>query len=258
MPRVNIAHADESPVVPFPDLPGISPDGSIRTKEIFRGEPLALWIHELQPGTCLQWDRPPVGHAIYVVAGEAVAASTSVGTGGAVIIEHRARGSIRAGDGGVRLAHFHRLDCDEAARSGGHTHIVGPRGVAHVNTGDGRSYTLLADANCPTCELWLHRAQDMPPGYLAKPHKHTSDEIIFILQGAMRVGRKELTAGSALSIHRDTAYSFSSGPEGLGFLNFRDREPFYIAVTRDGTDPQPINERELILNGVFFGKQIAE
>lgn len=258
MPRVSFSHTDDLPVVSFPQLPGISSDGLVASQEVFREGPLAMWTHELQPGSSVRWHQPPVGHAMYVMAGDAAVGSSAIGVGGAVIVEHGAQGSVTAGEGTVRLAHFHRVAAVAESRAGGHTHVVGQGGLAHIDARDGRSYTLLADASCPTCELWLHRAKDMPPGYPAKPHKHTSDEIIFILGGSMLVGRKELTPGAALSIEKDTAYAFTAGPRGLALLNFRDRMPFYIAVTRDGTVPEPINERELILNGVFFGKRSAE
>jgi quercetin dioxygenase-like cupin family protein len=52
-------------------------------------------------------------------------------------------------------------------------------------------------------------------------HAHTEDEIIYVVSGALHVGRRVLPAGSALFIEKDTLYTFRAGPEGCTFLNFR-------------------------------------
>ncbi len=61
----------------------------------------------------------------------------------------------------------------------------------------------------------------LPPGLLVEPHAHSRDEVIAILEGSIRLGRRELGPGSAVSVTADTLYTFRVGPEGVRFLNFR-------------------------------------
>ena len=92
----------------------------------------------------------------------------------------------------------------------------------------GTSGGLHADARCPTCEVWLHE-NTMPgmPDEAARElgdrgvHSHSEDEIIFVTRGSMRLGNRLYGPGTALAIAADTMYSFTPGPDGLSFINFR-------------------------------------
>jgi quercetin dioxygenase-like cupin family protein len=59
------------------------------------------------------------------------------------------------------------------------------------------------------------------PNAVVNSHAHTEDEIIYVLAGELRVGRRVLPAGSALFIEKNTLYTFAAGPAGCTFLNFR-------------------------------------
>ena len=63
-------------------------------------------------------------------------------------------------------------------------------------------------------------------------HAHAADEIIYILDGELRMGRKRLGPGSSAYICGNTLYGFSAGADGVRFLNFRAaaNTPF---ITRD-------------------------
>jgi hypothetical protein len=54
-------------------------------------------------------------------------------------------------------------------------------------------------------------------------HAHEEDEIMFVLEGELHIGRRVLPYGSAIFIPAHTLYAFRSGPTGLTFLNFRPR-----------------------------------
>lgn len=56
-------------------------------------------------------------------------------------------------------------------------------------------------------------------------HSHSEDEIIFVAAGAMRLGHMLVGPGTAIAIAADTLYSFTPGPEGLSFVNFRAAMP---------------------------------
>lgn len=64
---------------------------------------------------------------------------------------------------------------------------------------------------------------DFEPGCRVQLHAHDEDEIIYILRGELHFGRQVLRPGSSLFIKGKAFYSFSAGPEGLRFLNFRPR-----------------------------------
>jgi quercetin dioxygenase-like cupin family protein len=60
-----------------------------------------------------------------------------------------------------------------------------------------------------------------PPNAVVNPHAHDGNEIIYVLEGEMRLGTEILRAGSSLAVAGQTIYGFHAGPEGLCILNFR-------------------------------------
>lgn len=54
-------------------------------------------------------------------------------------------------------------------------------------------------------------------------HAHAADEIIYILEGELLIGRKRLGPGASVFVAGDTLYGFRSGAVGVRFLNFRGR-----------------------------------
>jgi mannose-6-phosphate isomerase-like protein (cupin superfamily) len=64
---------------------------------------------------------------------------------------------------------------------------------------------------------------DFEPGCRVQVHAHDEDEIIYVLKGELHFGRQVLRPGSSLFIRGKAFYSFSAGPEGLRFLNFRPK-----------------------------------
>ena len=63
-------------------------------------------------------------------------------------------------------------------------------------------------------------------------HAHDEDEIIYVTQGSIVLGKREHGVGSAIMIPGKTLYGFKSGAEGLTFLNFRAAADFTY-ITRD-------------------------
>jgi len=55
-------------------------------------------------------------------------------------------------------------------------------------------------------------------------HSHDEDEIIYVLEGAMRINNRTVGPGACLTIPGGVFYGFHAGPEGLKILNFRPRE----------------------------------
>ncbi|MCB2060029.1 MAG: cupin domain-containing protein [Novosphingobium sp.] len=54
-------------------------------------------------------------------------------------------------------------------------------------------------------------------------HSHDEDEIIYVLEGAMRINNRIVGPGACLTIPGGVFYGFHAGPEGLRILNFRPR-----------------------------------
>lgn len=86
------------------------------------------------------------------------------------------------------------------------------------------------------------------PTFETPQHAHTEDEIIFILDGSMRIGAKEYDAHSAILVPGDQLYRFKAGEQGCRFLNFRPsragtifKEEFLArrAERRSGSGPSP-------------------
>jgi quercetin dioxygenase-like cupin family protein len=61
----------------------------------------------------------------------------------------------------------------------------------------------------------------LAPDTEIRPHAHHEDEIVYITDGEIHVGRRVLPVGSAIYVERDTLYGLRAGPEGCTFLNFR-------------------------------------
>jgi quercetin dioxygenase-like cupin family protein len=64
----------------------------------------------------------------------------------------------------------------------------------------------------------------LPAHAKQRVHAHHHDEIIYVVGGEMRVGKRSLKPGSSIFIAGETFYSFEAGPDGLHFLNFRPRK----------------------------------
>ncbi len=59
------------------------------------------------------------------------------------------------------------------------------------------------------------------PGSVIEVHSHTEDEIIYVVEGSMKLGSRELKPGSSIFITAKTLYGFTAGSEGLRMVVFR-------------------------------------
>lgn len=242
MGRAVVTTVQETPVGDFPALAGVEGRGLIESRAVIGGpeRPLLLWSHRLAPGAEIEWDRPPVGHAVYLWQGEARMDGRALETTGAGIVGHGGRAVLAAGAEGCELLHFQeRDDGPPPTRRGGCVHVVNPGEALRYEPGEGIVY---ADSGCPYCELWLH-SNRMPAVEGGVPrHMHSEDEVIVVTEGAMAFGTRDLPPGTALAIDAETVYAFKAGPDGLKFVNFRAKDPYYIAMNKKGRG-EPISER---------------
>jgi len=241
MGRVVIKNVIETEPQSFPELGNVQMTGGVLSRPVIHGpdRPLSAWQHTLNKDQEIHWQKPSMGHVIYVMSGSIDVSGSSIDKDGVLIVEHGGETSLRARVDGTTLLHFHQAS-GTPARAGGHTHICAKSNAAyyHHPHADGFVY---ADSSCPTCELWMHK-NEFKPGETVGRHSHTEDEIIFVVNGTMKVGRRNLPQGTALAIDADTVYTFTAGGDGLEFVNFRPFEPSYVMVTPEGKAP-PRNER---------------
>jgi mannose-6-phosphate isomerase-like protein (cupin superfamily) len=59
------------------------------------------------------------------------------------------------------------------------------------------------------------------PGEVVELHCHDEDEIMYILEGSMILGNREVGPGSCIYVGGNVFYTFTAGAEGVHFLNFR-------------------------------------
>jgi len=236
---------------PVPTRAAVAVAGEVKTRPVLDGaeRPILLWMHRLGPGATLSWDRPVQDHLLFVWEGGVVAEGQPLGANEAFVVEHGGTGQVTCGDVASTVLHFHRPEDypHPAPRGGGHTHLLaGARVMRGWERKMAMGRTLFADAACPTCEVWLHGSQ-LPPLWPVVPHYHTEDEIIVVTQGEIRLGRVGYGPGAVLAVDAETRYAFSSGEDGLSFINYRPASPVYVMA--DHSRP-PQDERALMLQGL--------
>lgn len=203
--------------------------------------PLHLQARRLGSGLSLTLEAAPVERLIYVQDGAVEVGGTGLPQGSVVIVERGAAAVVRGGSDESALLLFNGAAPPANAKAGGHVHLL-PRErvpVAEALGASGVGGALFADAQCPTCDVWLHENRfPAPSGPRLDPeagiHSHEEDEIIFITGGQMQLGRKLVGPGTAIAIAANTFYSFLPGPDGLTFINFRAGLPRDIHFA-DGT-----------------------
>jgi hypothetical protein len=67
----------------------------------------------------------------------------------------------------------------------------------------------------------LFRVERDTPGERGRSHRHSADEILFLVEGSIRLGAHELPTGSAVLIPAGTRYAITCGPAKHAFLNYR-------------------------------------
>jgi hypothetical protein len=231
--RISIGTPDKASPVSSP--PGMASSADCSAYFDRESDPLHLYQHRLEPSGALHIGPMDCDCVGYVWEGSVTAGNATLPKGSSLVIEHGAEMDLTAGASGAVVLTFAKREPPEDQRAGGHVHLLPddrvPRSAPEPGAG-GASGGLHADALCPTCEVWLH--EYTAPGMSDEDalevadrgvHSHSEDEIIFVTCGSMRLGTKLYGPGTALAIAADTMYSFTPGPDGLSFINFRAGHP---------------------------------
>jgi mannose-6-phosphate isomerase-like protein (cupin superfamily) len=202
---------------------------------------LWLCVAELEAGAQVTWPAEHGDEALYVFDGELSVEGNRCATGGAVIVESGVAATVRATQR-TRIGHYgcRTWTPPEQSAAPRGVHVVGPRGRTAFGDPTGLGVRFLADSTCPTCRLSLFEvARDR--ARQGSPHSHSADEIIFVVEGSMKLGAYELGPGTSLCIPGGVRYAEASGPDGCVFLNYR---PHAADRTEFPTGGEPTSRME--------------
>lgn len=232
MARIVIGTLEEARVV----APPVGMAGGAESRAYFAGakDPIHLHLHRIERGGRLRIAPPSIDCLAFVWQGAVEAGGRLLDAGSSLIVEHGAALDLVGRDDDSVLLTFAAGRLPANQRAGGHVHLLPSDRVPRVEA-SARSATsggLHSDGTCPTCELWLN--ENALPGWAATPapaeaakgvHAHAEDEVIFVIDGQIRLGTKLYEKGTALAIAADTLYGFTPGPPGLRFITFRAAKP---------------------------------
>ena len=225
--------ADIEPVAEYL-APTCTIDGRA-TSRLVESDDSSLWlvVADLESGASLRWTEDHGDEAIYVQSGRVAVDGRVCETGGMVLVESGVPAVVTA-DGAATVAHFGPRDAQPptdgrfgAPRADAHrVHVVGPGGV------DCRSEHLhetrwYADASCPTCRTSL-MLSSRGERYESALHSHSQDELIYVLEGELKLGSLRIGPGDALMVAAFVRYKFESGDGGYRFLNYSSDSSAYI------------------------------
>lgn len=258
MPKLTVRPLDEARSVPLPSAYA----GAGAAVAYFAGEPDPLHLHliELRRDEALQIASADIDQLAYVWTGAVAAGGRALAAGSSLIVEHGATLSVVGEAETSRVLAFSAAEPAARPRGGGHVHLLpadrAPRSSA-LGGVEGLGGVMHADADCPTCELWLHENAFAPPE--APParseagvHAHSEDEIIFVAEGELQLGDRLCGPGTALAIAANAFYSFSPGPGGLRFVNFRAGKPSDIRFKSGQTISETGYWRERLPRPVYL------
>jgi hypothetical protein len=189
----------------------------------------SLWLafSELEDGATITWTDRHGDDGVYIVEGAMEIEGSTCPTGGAFVVESGHATEAKA-VGPTTIAHYGSWD-DDAPAGGlfgapdpGHhkVHVMGPGGWFLSGKLEDVGATWFTDSTCGTCRCALFKVENSRSDR-APTHHHTEDEIIFLIEGGLKMGAFEYPKFSALCIPGMARYSFTGMPGGHVFLNFR-------------------------------------
>ena len=233
MPKVAVKTLEQTrSVEPSAARPGVE------TCAYFEGEtdPIHLRLHRLAPGASLTLGEPRTDLAVYVWEGGVEAGGVRLDARSSAVVEAGGALTLTGGGAGGAVLVFNVQAPAPAKADAGRAHLLPNERVPRttkMGPREGVGGALHADARRIPCQVWLHENDFAMAGREVGLHSHSEDEVIFVRAGAIRLGNRLYGPGAALFVAADTKYGFSSGPEGLSFVNFRGSSPTYTSA--DGT-----------------------
>ncbi len=202
---------------------------------------VSLWLvtAELAAGAEMRWGNEHGDEAVYVRSGSLAIDGRTCPADGAVIVEAGVTACATAASD-TSIVHVGPTDpvppssglrgpADTAGRG---VRVVGPGGLwATVN--DTQRTRFFSDASAHTNRVWL-LSTDRPQRFESSAHSHSQDELIHVLRGEIRVGRRVIGVGDTLWVAADRHYKLYSGDEGVHFINYRRDASVMTSPNYDG------------------------
>jgi hypothetical protein len=222
---------DEATVEPSSTYP--APFATVEGEVVARRvspDTYATWLvsAELADGATISWPAVHGDEGVYVVSGTLDVDGRVCPADGCVIVESGVVATARA-VGPTRVVHVGPNDPTPPSdglygppEPAGHTvHVVGPGGWFASGQREHVVARWFADSTCPTCRVSFFHVARADAFAKDLPHTHTQDEIIYVLDGSIIVGRHEYGPGHAVCIPANVRYSVTTGGSGMSFLNYR-------------------------------------
>ena len=229
----------------------VSPDG------------YSIWMveAELADRAEIVWSGPHSDDGLYVVSGELEVTSPGQPTRrcpaeGAVIVENGTGCVVRA-MGPTRVVHVGAYDDSppqgglygSPADDGQAVIVVGDKGWYQSGNGDNYLARWFADSTQPSSRIAFFHVALPLPHRRDVPHTHTEDELIYVMDGSIVMGKQEYCAGTCLAIPGKVHYSVTTGANGVKFLNYR-RD---ASIQEYGKVKEPELESAIVRGGRLVG-----
>jgi hypothetical protein len=187
---------------------------------------LRIVLAQVDQGASISWAGEHGDEGIYLLSGALDLDGHHCPEGGAIIVESGVRATVGA-DAPSTFVHTARsasapptsgpLGAPEVEDHG--CHVIGPNGWHQSGNGQDFTARWFTDGSCPTCRISLFRV-DHRHGFAGDFHSHSQDEIIYVMNGSVELGRREYGPGTAFCITANTRYRVAY-PHGGDFLNYR-------------------------------------
>lgn len=155
-------------------------------------------------------------------------------TGGAQVFE-----KIAGAASGKRLQFFDSNSMPDIAIESAEQYCEYPENIPDkvdlhaFHAGTCQVQTLHADIENDGISLGVY---SFPPNFTLPRHWHDCDQVVFVLEGAVSVGNRQLRPGEGYYTRARATYSFTAGPRGVRFMEFRPVSNFRTVFVED--DPQ--------------------
>ena len=240
MSAVDVIHAEETESAKGYQGPTVEAVGNCTARRV-SPEGASLWLvtAELAAGTELRWGTEHGDEAVYVRSGSLAVDGRICPADGAVIVEAGVALTVTA-ESDTSIVHVGPADPippadglrGPANTDGRGVRVIGPDGI-WATVDEGQRTRFFSDASAPTNRLWL-LATDRPQYFESSAHSHSQDELIHVLRGEIRVGRRVVGVGDTLWVAADRRYKLYSGDNGVHFINYRRDASVMTSPNYDG------------------------
>ncbi|MCY3576388.1 MAG: hypothetical protein OXH53_03635 [bacterium] len=240
MNAVDVIHANEIEAMASYPTPTVEVIGEVATRQV-SPDGASLWLvaADLTAGTELRWGTEHGDEAVYVRSGSLAVDGRVCPADGAVVVEAGVVASAIA-EGETSIVHVGPADSSPptaglrgpAKSEGRGVRVIGSDGI-WATVDDTQRTRFFSDASAPTNRLWL-LATDRAQYFESSAHSHSQDELIHVLRGEIRVGRRIVGVGDTLWVAADRRYKLYSGDDGVHFINYRRDASVMTSPSYDG------------------------